>query len=62
GVLEYWLIDWRTRSVEVYRRQGADLCACEILGTGDTLDTPLLPGFSCSVDSLFARIPEAISE
>lgn len=62
GVLEYWLIDWRTRSVEVYRRQGADLRAREILGKSDTLNTPLLPRFACSVGSLFARIPEVPSE
>ncbi len=45
GVSEYWIIDWRLRLVQVFRRVGAQL---EFIGTfreGDTIESPYLPGF-----------------
>lgn len=53
GVDEYWIVDWLMRSIEVYRRENAALHLIDTLRGGDTLDSPLLPGFSCVVESLF---------
>jgi Uma2 family endonuclease len=54
GVREYWIADWRLRQVEVYRREGSELRLIATLLVGDTLTSPLLPGFSCPVERLFA--------
>ena len=57
GALEYWIVDWRTRSVDVHRREDAHLrVSCTLHGI-DSLVTPLLEGFSCPVASLFEGIP-----
>jgi len=53
GVLEYWLIDWRTQTVAVYRRQDAQLHLVTTLTREDTLTSPVLPGFSVPVAQLF---------
>jgi Uma2 family endonuclease len=57
GVQEYWLVDWRLRQVEVYRRSDSALELLAKLGDDDHLETPLLPGFSCDVQTLFERLP-----
>jgi Uma2 family endonuclease len=53
GVLEYWLIDWRTQTVAVYRRQDAQLHLVVTLTRDDTLTSPVLPDFSVPVAQLF---------
>ena len=53
GVLEYWMVDWERKQVEVYRRENAQLAHAATLSEGDTLTSPVLRGFSCRVDSLF---------
>jgi Uma2 family endonuclease len=53
GVLEYWIVDWRQRQIEVYRREQAALKIAATLYAQDTLETPLLPGFGCAVTRLF---------
>ncbi len=57
GVREYWIIDWRMRQLEVYRREETDLRMTATLLEDDVLNTPLLPGFTCSVAELFEDIP-----
>lgn len=57
GVREYWIIDWRTRQIEMYRREDTDLTLVATLFEGDALNTPLLPDFTCSVAELFEDIP-----
>lgn len=57
GVTEYWIVDWMLRCIDVYRRDQAQLHYLATLGEYDSLESPLLPGFSCSVASLFERIP-----
>lgn len=60
-VREYWIVDWQRREVEVYQRaratgepgQATELRPVAVLGTGDRLESPLLPGFACPVDQLF---------
>lgn len=58
GVEEYWIVDWRLRQIEVYRRENLALNLTETLGVGDTLQTPILPGFACPVADLFEQIPK----
>jgi Uma2 family endonuclease len=53
GVEEYWIADWRTMTLEVYRRQHNELQLVETLQAGDVLTSPLLPGFACPTDRLF---------
>jgi Uma2 family endonuclease len=53
GVREYWIADWRERRVDVYRRQEAELRHGQTLLPGETLTSPLLPGFSCVIDRFF---------
>jgi Uma2 family endonuclease len=57
GVMEYWIVDWQTRQVEVYRRQEAALHLAATLYVTDTLTSPLLPGFACPVATLFETAP-----
>ena len=56
GVREYWILNWQACSVEVYRRDQAELRLVATLFESDVLDTPLLPGFNCLVASLFECI------
>ena len=53
GVQEYWIINWRSPQVEIYRRQKAMLALVCTLFPGDQLVSPLLPEFACMVDRLF---------
>jgi Uma2 family endonuclease len=53
GAEEYWILDWRLKQVEVYRRQSGVLQLVGTLFPGDTLSSPLLPGFACNVERLF---------
>ena len=56
GVEEYWIVDWLARKVEVYRRENAALHLIATFNESDTLQTPLLQGFSCLVGSLFDNV------
>jgi Uma2 family endonuclease len=53
GVQEYWILDWRLKQVEVYRRQSRMLQLVCTLFPEDSLTSPLLPGFTCDVARLF---------
>jgi Uma2 family endonuclease len=53
GVREYWIADWRAKSVEVYRRDNAALKLSAKLYAEDELTSPLLPGFNVKVARLF---------
>ncbi len=57
GVREYWIVDWQKQQVEIYRRSRAKLIQTATLLRDDELTSPLLPGFSCQVSSLFMQIP-----
>jgi Uma2 family endonuclease len=52
-VEEYWIVDWRGRAAEVFRQQDGALRHVASLRDGETLTTPLLPGFACPVSSLW---------
>ncbi len=53
GVLEYWIADWRTKQIEIYRRENGVLKLAMTLFSSDTLTSPLLPEFSCLISQLF---------
>jgi Uma2 family endonuclease len=53
GIGEYWIVNWQERWIEVYRQEQASLRLANRLIKSDTLESPLLPGFSCSVAALF---------
>ncbi len=53
GVQEYWIVSWQLKTIEVYRRQQAQLHLVSTLLVGDTLTSPLLPGFSTPVTQIF---------
>ena len=57
GVSEYWIVNWMARTIDVYRRDQAQLHYVATLFESDKIESPLLPGFSCAVASLFERIP-----
>ena len=57
GVSEYWIIDWLRRQIEVYRRHELALHLFATLQDGETLETPLLPGFSCPLATFFEQVP-----
>lgn len=59
GVQEYWIVDWMQRLVEVFRREQAALKQAATLYAQDTLESPLLPGFSCQVAKVFFSPPTA---
>jgi Uma2 family endonuclease len=62
GVLEYWLVDWPTRRIEVYRRRDAHLHLIETLHAGDVITSPNLPGFATCVSEFFAQIPSDLRD
>ncbi|HKV42550.1 MAG TPA: Uma2 family endonuclease [Blastocatellia bacterium] len=51
GVKEYWIIDPRSPSIEVYRTARLKLTAT--LAAHDEITTPLLPGFQVLVKDIF---------
>ncbi|HXM36407.1 MAG TPA: Uma2 family endonuclease [Pyrinomonadaceae bacterium] len=53
GVEEYWIVSWSRKLVEVHRRENAALKLVVTLHDTDTLESPLLPGFSCQIGKLF---------
>jgi Uma2 family endonuclease len=53
GVQEYWIVDKALRQIQVYRRDQAVLTLIVTLQAGDTLTSPLLPGFTCPLVSIF---------
>jgi Uma2 family endonuclease len=57
GVLEYWIVDWHLRQIEVFQRVGVALELAATLRETDRLTSPLLPGFALSLADLFADIP-----
>jgi Uma2 family endonuclease len=57
GVPEYWFVDLEAERVEVHRLEGGRYAAPVALGPGETLESPLLPGFAVAVDDLLRPGP-----
>ena len=55
GVDEYWIVDWRHQTADIYR--GPGLPRLDVLNAADTLTTPLLPGFALLLATVFAHLP-----
>ncbi len=53
GVQEYWIVDSRLETVEIYRRENAALVLVATLTSDDELNSPLLPDFACPVTRFF---------
>ncbi len=53
GVQEYWIVNWQLKTLEIYRRTDTRLQLVATLLEGDTLSSPLLPGFSISTAQIF---------
>lgn len=53
GALEYWIVNWWTRQIEVYRREEMALQQIGIVYENDILQSPYLPGFRCQVRDIF---------
>ncbi|MBE9101372.1 Uma2 family endonuclease [Vacuolonema iberomarrocanum] len=54
GVAEYWICDRFHQQIEIFRRQDALLTKACTLFAADTLTSPLLPDFNCSVAEIFS--------
>ena len=54
GVQEYWIVNWRLKEIEVYRREEARLQKVATLLSADKLTSLLLPGFECEIAGLFS--------
>ena len=53
GVREYWVVDPRDDAVMVLERRGGGYAERAILGAGDMLTTPLLPGLAIPLAGIF---------
>ena len=53
GIAEYWIVDPTAQVVEVYRLTAEGLHLAATRAKGETVETPLLPGFSLAVASIF---------
>ena len=53
GVREYWIVDWPSKTLEIYRRDNARLMLVATLLAEDELTSPLLPGLKIAVARLF---------
>lgn len=53
GVLEYWLMDPRSDTVTLLELLDGAYVERAVLGVGDLLTTPLLPGLAISLGSIF---------
>jgi Uma2 family endonuclease len=57
GADEYWIINWQERRMEVYQHHKGKLTLEKTLNETETLESPLLLGFSCKVGQLFKSMP-----
>jgi Uma2 family endonuclease len=53
GVREYWIVDPVAQVIEVYRLAVEGFELARTCAKGDTVETPLLPGFLLPVESIF---------
>ncbi|GFE70738.1 hypothetical protein CFPU101_33480 [Chroococcus sp. FPU101] len=53
GVQEYWIVNYLLKTVEVYRRDQAQLKLMATLEENDVLTSPLLAEFPCQIQQFF---------
>jgi Uma2 family endonuclease len=56
AVWEYWIVDWRARTVDVYRQDAGVLSLSTHLVGDDEITSPLLPGFVAPLSRIFPRL------
>jgi Uma2 family endonuclease len=56
GVREYWIVDYKTRTVEIYALEQNMLQPVAKLGDKDVLASTVLPEFTCDVAAVFADL------
>jgi len=56
GVQEYWTVDYKTRTVEIYALKQNVLQPVAKLNEKDVLTSTVLPGFTCAVKAIFADL------
>ncbi|MHB8510592.1 MAG: Uma2 family endonuclease [Actinomycetota bacterium] len=56
GVAEYWIVDPEADRIEILRRDKDGFGKPIIVEPGETLTTPLIPGLSIDVSTIFARL------
>lgn len=54
GVQEYWIVNYILKTVEVYRRDQAQLKLIVTLQENDVITSPLLPEFSSKIQQFFS--------
>ena len=54
GVSEYWIVDPKAESVEVFRLSGGHYAASLEYGKDDLLTSPLFPGLSIPLSEVFS--------
>jgi len=57
GVEEYWIVDWRTQTFWIYRRDAGALRLVRSLSGGDVLESPNLPGLAIPLARIFTGLP-----
>lgn len=57
-VREFWLMDTKKKTVEVFENQRKEFVLLQKAYTGDTVRSKLLNGFEIAVDYLFREIPK----
>jgi Uma2 family endonuclease len=53
GVGKYWIVDPVAQVIEVYRLTAEGFHLAATGAKGNTVETPMLPGFSLAADSIF---------
>lgn len=53
GVQEYWIVNWRSPQVEIYRQENTQISLIGTFFPIDSINSPLLPGFECLVGEFF---------
>ena len=56
GVLEAWLVNFPSRTVEVWRPSATGMALVATLSMGDTLLSEALPGFELAIDDVFGPL------
>jgi Uma2 family endonuclease len=60
GVKEYWIVNGQEQEVDIFRHDGMSLKFWRTLRSDDSIESPLLPGFSCLVNKLFFHPPQSV--
>lgn len=55
GLPELWIVDPDADTLQLFRLQENHQAPLKVCGAGDTLTTPLLPGFSVGLSEVFAK-------